>query len=87
MQVTSLSSNLSTLLPSAPANARGLTLGRYSEGTGNAAATAAATKAPSGTSETFSAEIMRRLQASQTASNAGALLESGAAGGDLAALH
>ncbi|EHJ47826.1 hypothetical protein DFW101_1819 [Solidesulfovibrio carbinoliphilus subsp. oakridgensis] len=80
MQVTALSSNLSTLLPSAPASARGLTLGRYSEGNAATAATAAGTKAPSGTSDTFAAEIMRRLQSSQTASNAGALLESGAAG-------
>uniref|UniRef100_I2PZA4 Uncharacterized protein n=1 Tax=Desulfovibrio sp. U5L TaxID=596152 RepID=I2PZA4_9BACT len=80
MQVTSLSSGLSTLLPGAPASARGLTLGRYSEGTRNTAATATGTKAPSGTSETFSAEIMRRLQASQTASNAGALAAGGAAG-------
>jgi hypothetical protein len=80
MQVTSLSSNLSTLLPGTPANARGLTLGRFSEGDAATAATAAGTRAPSGTSDTFAAEIMRRLQASRTASNAGALLESGAAG-------
>ena len=40
----------------------------------------------SGTSETFSAEILRRLQSAQSASNAGSLVQSGAAGDLQAAL-
>lgn len=83
MRITSLSSGLSTLLPTAT---QGLSLGRQASGHTATGDLDTGTKAPFGTSETFAAEITRRLQASQTASNAGRLQESGAAGDLQAAL-
>lgn len=82
MQVTALTTGLSTLFPTATqADARGLTLGA-SSGTGAATGTAGTASLPSlsDTADAFAAEIVRRLQSAQTASNAGALVASGAAG-------
>lgn len=84
MQITATSAlsstGLSTLLSGTTqtADARGLTLGRYSEKSATTPVLSA-NSISDGTSDTFASEILRRLQDSQTASNAGALLDSGAA--------
>jgi len=78
MQINSLSSGLSTILPSTTqVNAKGLTLGGTTKNgpTINASSTTSAND----TSETFAAEIMRRLQSATTASNAAANEKSGVA--------
>jgi len=81
MQISSLPSGLPPLLPTTTqVDARGLTLGKYSQGGAAGNVTVTATTVASDTAETFSAEIMRRLQSAQTASNAGTLAASGAAG-------
>lgn len=88
MQITALSaqtSGLSSLLSSVAGNtgqadAHGLKLGQYSEKSAATSVLSARTTTSGSTSETFAAEILHRLQDAQTASNAGALLESGAAG-------
>ncbi len=82
MDISSLSTasgGLSTLLTPAGSTSRGLTLGRFSERDDADAAPTLSTRI-SGTSDTFAAVVMDKLQAAQTASNAGALVTSGAAG-------
>ncbi|MGE4539479.1 MAG: hypothetical protein AB7D37_20600 [Desulfovibrio sp.] len=82
MQITALTpqqTGLSSLLPqTSQADARGLKLGRYSEKAETTPVLAA--KSSGTTSDTFAAEILRRLQDAQSASNAGSLIDSGAAG-------
>lgn len=78
MQINSLSSGLSTILSTTTqANARGLTLAGI-EKSGPSVNTSSTT-ASKDTSETFAAEILRRLQSATTASNAAATMESGTA--------
>ena len=82
MQIGSLNNTtgtLSTLLSSGQANGHGLKLGFATQQEGTAAYTPTL-KAPSGTADVFAADILEKLQAAQTASNAGTLLDSGAAG-------
>jgi len=85
MELSSLSSELSTILSTAATTqtsgkALTLTLGQRSKDASTLQV--ATTKAPTDTSETFAAEIMRRLESanSATSSNASGLVSSGAAG-------
>ncbi|MEA4856415.1 hypothetical protein [Solidesulfovibrio sp.] len=83
MRITSLNTALSGVSArpaTATADGHGLKLGRYSERDGDTASGTLSSKVPSGTSEVFAADILEKLQAAQTASNAGALVASGAAG-------
>ncbi len=83
MQIPSLSSGLSSLLPNAGlGNGQGLSLGRQrdrsrGEASGTGASPGWRHKVDNDTAETFSAEIMRRLEMAQ-ASNAGVSLASNA---------
>lgn len=83
MQITNLSPSapgLATLLPTTQADGHGLKLGRYSEKK-EAVVGASLTISPSGsTSDVFAADILQKLQAAQTASNAGSLVSNGTAG-------
>ncbi|WP_428566195.1 MAG: hypothetical protein ACP59X_05910 [Solidesulfovibrio sp. DCME] len=83
MQITSLSTTLAgaTGLPAnSRADGHGLKLGRYSEKNEGATGATLAGKIPTSTSDVFASDILSKLQAAQTASNAGALVGSGAAG-------
>jgi hypothetical protein len=78
MQIHSLSSGLSTILPTTTqVNAKGLTLAGI-EKNGPSVNTSSTTTSKD-TSETFAAEILRRLQSATTASNAAATTENGTA--------
>ncbi len=82
MQIASLSNTtgaLRTLLPSGQTDGHALTFGFAPQQKGTAAYTPTL-KAPSSTADVFAADILKKLQAAQTASNAGALADSGAAG-------
>lgn len=83
MQITGLStssSGLTTLLPSGQSSGHGLKLGRYSEKSEATTAGSLNTTPPGSTSDVFAADILQKLQAAQTASNAGALVDAGTAG-------
>ncbi|HCR12702.1 MAG TPA: hypothetical protein PKD41_15610 [Solidesulfovibrio sp.] len=82
MQIATLSNTtgaLRTLLPSGQTDGHALTFGFAAQQKGTAAYTPTL-KAPSSTADVFAADILKKLQAAQTASNAGALADSGAAG-------
>ncbi|WP_300156947.1 hypothetical protein [Solidesulfovibrio sp.] len=82
MQIGSLGQStdaLATLLPQAQADGHGLKLGRYSQADDTTTA-APSLNLSSSTSDVFAADILEKLQAAQTASNAGALAAGGAAG-------
>ncbi len=87
MQITSLSSGLATLLSPMPREASNVPATAPGQSQWAAPSRGGVTAMPpKDTSETFSAEIMRRLESARPASGAGTALASGAAGNLQAAL-